>query len=76
MAAPPPGNRAFGMGTVLLTAVELHWAPLAQTRLLMIMVLAFVAPLELISGLFAFPARDAVPPPGSACSAPPGPPRP
>jgi hypothetical protein len=59
MAAPPPGNRAFGMGTVLLTAVELHWAPLAQTRLLMIMVLAFVAPLELISGLFASPARDA-----------------
>ena len=48
------------MGTVLLTAMELHWAPLAQrARLLMIMVLAFVAPLELISGLFAFPARDA-----------------
>jgi hypothetical protein len=33
------GNRAFGMGTVLLTAVELHWASAAQTRLLMIMVL-------------------------------------
>lgn len=54
----PVGFFAFAMGTILLTAVELHWAPPAQTRLLMIMVLAFVAPLELLSGLFAFPARD------------------
>lgn len=54
----PLGLFAFGMGTILLSAVELHWAPLAQTSSLMIMVLAFVAPLELISGLFAFPARD------------------
>lgn len=54
----PMGFFAFGMGTILLTAVELHWTALAQTSSLMIMVLAFVAPLELISGLFAFPARD------------------
>jgi succinate-acetate transporter protein len=49
----PLGFFAFGMGTILLTAAELHWAPPAQTRLLMIMVLAFVAPLELIAGLLA-----------------------
>lgn len=55
----PMGFFAFGMGTILLTAAELHWTPLAQTSSLMIMVLAFVAPLELIAGLFAFPARDA-----------------
>jgi uncharacterized protein len=54
----PLGFFAFGMGTILLTAVELHWVSLAQTRPLMIVVLAFVVPLELISGLFAFPARD------------------
>ncbi len=46
------------MGTILLSAVELHWTPLAQTRPLMIMILAFVVPLELIAGLLAFPARD------------------
>ena len=54
----PLGFLAFGMGTILLTAVELHWVPLAQTRPLMVMVLAFVVPLEVISGLFAFLARD------------------
>lgn len=59
MTATTSGNRAFGMGMVLLTAMELHSAPLTQTRPLMIMVLAFVAPLGLISGLFALPARDA-----------------
>ncbi|MGH3223860.1 MAG: hypothetical protein ACRDPY_35155 [Streptosporangiaceae bacterium] len=52
----PLGFFAFGMGTILLSAVELHWTALAQTRPLMIMVLVFVAPLELIAGLF--PARD------------------
>jgi uncharacterized protein len=55
----PLGFFAFGMGTILLTAVELNWVPPGQTGSLMIMILAFVVPLEMISGLFAFLARDA-----------------
>ncbi len=54
----PLGFFAFGMGTILLTAAELNWVPLAQTRPLITMVLAFVVPLEMISGVFAFLARD------------------
>jgi uncharacterized protein len=55
----PLGFFAFGMGTILLTAVELNWVPPAQIGSLMIMILVFVVPLEMISGLFAFLARDA-----------------
>ncbi len=54
----PLGFFAFGSGTVLLSATELHWAPVTDGKQLMIMVLAFVVPLELISGMFAFLARD------------------
>jgi succinate-acetate transporter protein len=54
----PLGFLAFGVGTMLLTTLELHWVPLAQGNALMVMVLAFVAPLELLAGLFAFLARD------------------
>ncbi len=54
----PLGFFAFGTGTVLLSALELHWAPVTDGKQLMIMILAFVVPLELISGLFAFLARD------------------
>ena len=56
----PPGFLAFGVGTVLLTALKLHWVPLPQTRslMLLVLVLAFVAPLEILAGVFAFLARD------------------
>jgi hypothetical protein len=54
----PLGFFAFGTGTVLLSALELHWAPGADSRQLMVMVLAFVVPLEAIAGIFAFLARD------------------
>jgi succinate-acetate transporter protein len=54
----PLGFLAFGAGTILLTALELSWVPLAQDRSLVILVLAFVAPLELLAGIFAFLARD------------------
>jgi uncharacterized protein len=43
---------------VLLSALELRWAPTAQDAELMTLVLAFVVPLEALSGLFAFLARD------------------
>jgi succinate-acetate transporter protein len=54
----PLGFLAFGVGTVLLTALELQWVPLAQGRSLMMLVLAFVVPLEALAGIFAFLARD------------------
>ncbi|HEY0717282.1 MAG TPA: GPR1/FUN34/YaaH family transporter [Streptosporangiaceae bacterium] len=54
----PLGFFAFGTGTVLLSALELQWVPAAQGSVLMAMVLAFVVPLELLAGVFAFLARD------------------
>jgi hypothetical protein len=54
----PLGFLAFGTGSILLTALELHWVPPAQGSTLMVMVLAFVAPLQALAGLFAFLARD------------------
>lgn len=54
----PLGFLAFATGTILLTALELQWAPLAQTRSLLMLVLAFVVPLEALAGIFAFLARD------------------
>jgi succinate-acetate transporter protein len=55
----PLGFFAFGTGTILLTALELRWVPLAQTPALMIMVLAFVVPLQFLAGIFGLLARDA-----------------
>lgn len=54
----PLGFFAFGAGTIMLTALELHWVPLTETRTLLIAVLAFVVPLEALAGIFAFLARD------------------
>lgn len=54
----PLGFFAFTVGTVLLTALELRWVPMAQTSQVAVLVLAFVVPLEALSGLFAFLARD------------------
>jgi hypothetical protein len=54
----PLGFLAFGVGTILLTALELKRVPLAQASTLMVMVLAFVAPLQALAGILAFLARD------------------
>jgi hypothetical protein len=54
----PLGFFAFTVGTVLLTALELSWVPVSATPQIATLVLAFVAPLEAVSGLFAFLARD------------------
>ncbi|WP_191874518.1 GPR1/FUN34/YaaH family transporter [Streptomyces filipinensis] len=59
----PLGFFAFGTGSILLTAAQLQWVPLAQSRPLMLLVLVFVVPLQLLSGVFAFLARDS----GAAC---------
>lgn len=60
----PLGFFAFGTGSTLLTALELHWAGKEQTASLMLLVLVFVVPLELLAAVFAFLARD-----GGAASA-------
>ncbi|MBO0820567.1 MAG: hypothetical protein J2P26_06920 [Nocardiopsaceae bacterium] len=54
----PLGFFAFTVGTVLLSALELNWVPVGQDANLMILVLAFVVPMEALSGVFAFLARD------------------
>jgi succinate-acetate transporter protein len=54
----PLGFLAFGTGSILLTALELHWVPVTQGSTIMVLVLAFVAPLEMLAGVFAFLARD------------------
>ncbi len=46
----PLGFLAFGVGTILLTTLELQWLPLDQGKQLMVMVLAFVVPLEVLAG--------------------------
>ena len=54
----PLGAFAFGIGNTLLAAFALHWIPVAEKNSLAIMLLAFVAPLELIPCVLAFLARD------------------
>ena len=54
----PLGFFAFTVGTVLLSAIELTWTPVATTAQVAVFVLAFVVPLEAVSGIFAFLARD------------------
>lgn len=54
----PLGFLAFGTGTILLTSLELQWVPPGQGAPLMVMVLAFVVPLEVTAGVFAFLSRD------------------
>ncbi|SDO94317.1 GPR1/FUN34/YaaH family transporter [Actinacidiphila guanduensis] len=60
----PLGFFAFGTASVLLTALELHWVPQGQTSALMLLVLVYAVPLELLAAVFAFLARDA----GAACA--------
>lgn len=54
----PVGFFAFGTGTVLLAAVELKWIGPPEKMALISVVLAFVAPLELLAAVFAFFSRD------------------
>jgi succinate-acetate transporter protein len=55
----PLASLAFGVGNVLYGAFLLHWIPQSEARLVALMLLAFVAPLELGPSLMAFLARDA-----------------
>jgi succinate-acetate transporter protein len=56
--ALPLGCFAFGIGNALLAAFTAHWIPPSDAKTVAIMMLAFVAPLELIPCLMAFLARD------------------
>jgi hypothetical protein len=55
---------AFGTGTILLTALELNWVPAAQGRQLLVLVLGFVVPLELLAASRRSWPRMSAPPRG------------
>jgi uncharacterized protein len=57
-SALPLGFFAFGVGTFLLTGLELGWIPPAEGTQLALILLGFVAPLQLVSSLLGFAARD------------------
>jgi hypothetical protein len=56
--ALPLGIFAFGVGTVLLSGVELHWLPSSEARVLATVLVGYVAPLELLACIFGFLFRD------------------
>ncbi|NKQ58995.1 hypothetical protein HFP15_39750 [Amycolatopsis sp. K13G38] len=58
-SSAPVGFYAFGVGTILYTALELHWVPLTQTHTLALVLLCFSAPLQVVAGLIGYAARDA-----------------
>ncbi|HET6849336.1 MAG TPA: GPR1/FUN34/YaaH family transporter [Gaiellales bacterium] len=60
LASPLPiGFFAFAIGSFLFSTLELTWVAEGQSRQLAIIMIAFVAPLELIASILAFWARDA-----------------
>jgi succinate-acetate transporter protein len=58
-SSAPLAFYAFGVGTILYSALQLQWISPQQSRPLAIILLAFVGPLEIVSGLVAYAARDA-----------------
>ena len=56
----PLGFLALGAATLLLSGLQLGWLPAAQGRQVAIIILTFVAPLQLVASIFGFLARDAV----------------
>ena len=57
-SALPLGCFAFAVGNAMTSALYLHWIPTTDTRILAVILLAFVAPLELIPCVMAFLSRD------------------
>jgi succinate-acetate transporter protein len=55
----PLGFFAFGVGMFLYAALDAGWVPPDQQRSIGLLLLAFVAPLELLATVFAFLCRDA-----------------
>lgn len=54
----PLGFLALFTGSLLLSALQLHWIPDTQSHLVAIGVLAIVAPLQLVGCVFGFLGRD------------------
>jgi succinate-acetate transporter protein len=54
----PLGFLVFGTGMAALGGLELHLLPVAATHQAAVLLLTFVAPLELIAAVLAFLARD------------------
>jgi uncharacterized protein len=54
----PLGFFAFGVGSFLLTGLELHWVSAAESTQVALIVLGFVAPLQLTASILGFAARD------------------
>lgn len=59
LASPLPiGFFAFAIGSFLFSTLELGWVAESQLKQLAIIMIVFVAPLELIASILAFWARD------------------
>src|SRR5918911_4956223 len=53
------GFLALGGATLVLSGSQLGWFPLSETRYVALALMAFGAPLQLLSSVFGFLARDA-----------------
>jgi len=61
IASPLPlGFLALFVGSLLVSALQLHWVPVAQRHEIAIGVLALTVPLQLIACLYGFLCRDVV----------------
>jgi succinate-acetate transporter protein len=61
IASPLPlGFLGLVVGSLLISALQLHWVPAAQRHELAIGVLAFTVPVQLIACLYGFLCRDMV----------------
>lgn len=56
----PLGFLALGAATVVLSAVQLSWAPVSELHQVALVVIVFTTPLQLVSSVFGFLARDSV----------------
>jgi uncharacterized protein len=59
-SAIPLGFFAFGIGMFLYAALDAPWVKQADAHSIGLILVAFVAPLEIIATIFAFLARDTV----------------
>ena len=56
----PLGFLALAGATTLVAALQLEWLPAAQGDMVALILLAFVAPLQLVSSVLGYLARDAI----------------
>jgi uncharacterized protein len=54
----PLGFFSFGIGMLVLAGLGIGWIPVAETKGAGLLLLTFVAPLELLAAVIAFLARD------------------